>query len=136
MEKNNTRFQKGNTGNPKGRKPGKPLVTTEMREQLTALVPDAIENLNKAIQTGDIQASKIILDKVFPNAKTLPVTISAGTNVAETAANVINETLTGRVPPDIGAQLLSLLTESVRLNELSEIAKRIALIEEKFTEQK
>jgi len=62
------RWQKGQSGNPAGRKPGTGNVTA-LREQIAERLPNIIETLAQAAEGGDVQAARILLDRVLPPMK-------------------------------------------------------------------
>ena len=66
MPKTRTSFAKGQSGNPRGKKP----IPPDVKAALQALVPDAIRCLKRIVKsksTGPVQtkAAEIILDRVF-----------------------------------------------------------------------
>jgi hypothetical protein len=66
-------FKKGTSGNPKGRKPAS-VTTAKLRDLITTDDVQAILTviIDQAKQ-GDIQAAKLILDKVLPSLKSVEV---------------------------------------------------------------
>ena len=80
------------------------------------------------------QAAKILLDRTVPSLKpqALPISISVGETLPDTGSNVVDATMTGSIPPDIGAQLIRALTDQSKLVELEEISKRLARLEKQL----
>lgn len=69
-----SKFEKGQSGNPKGRPPSQPKELVNYRDLIT--VEDVQGILSAVIEqakAGDIQAAKLILDKVLPSLKAVDV---------------------------------------------------------------
>ncbi|MCK5190254.1 MAG: hypothetical protein KAR12_09400, partial [Methylococcales bacterium] len=127
-ERNNDgTFKKGVSGNSKGREPGK-TASAKLRKAIETEINDIIKVLVKQAKDGDTQAAKILLDRTVPSLKpqALPINIPVGETLPDTGSNVVDATMTGSIPPDIGAQLIRALTDQSKLVELEEISKRLA----------
>jgi hypothetical protein len=127
------RFQKGESGNPKGRKPGT-TPGAKIRAAIEKHVDDILQTVIDAAKGGDIQAAKVLLDRICPPLKpqAAPVQIPVGDTLPESGANVVNATLGGAIPPDVGAALIKALAEQGKLVESVDLAKRIEALEEKI----
>ena len=133
-ERNNDgTFKKGVSGNSKGREPGK-TASAKLRKAIETETNDIIKVLVKQAKDGDTQAAKILLDRTVPSLKpqALPISISVGETLPDTGSNVVDATMTGSIPPDIGAQLIRALTDQSKLVELEEISKRLARLEKQL----
>lgn len=68
-------FEKGKSGNPKGRPPGRVSKSVVIRDQLiNALEKDAVEVVRAIVKKaleGDMQAAKIIMDRLIPQQKAI-----------------------------------------------------------------
>lgn len=131
-EKNGT-FKKGHSGNPAGRKPGSG-VCGKLRKAIEQDADDIVTVLINQAKSGDIQAAKVLLDRIMPPLKSqaLPVSIPIGETLPETGNNVVSATMDGEVPPDVGSQLIRALADQSKLVELEEISKRLAKIEKQL----
>jgi len=124
-------FKKGQSGNPSGR----PKKDTANLKPLLAMHGEAV--LQKVIDTaleGDLTACKLVLDRLYPAIKTqaMPVSIPVGDSLPETGSNVVTETMNGNVPPDIGASLITALSNQAKLVEFTELSQRLERIEQQL----
>ena len=127
-------WKAGQSGNPKGRPPGVSAVT-KMRESLAGDVPEILAGLVTAAKGGDVQAARLILERVLPPLKGVeqPVTLSlpdGGTLTAKADA-MLCAAADGQIAPGQAAQLISALGAMARVAEIDELAKRIEKLEEK-----
>lgn len=130
-------FKKGESGNPAGRKPG----TTAGAKIRKAIEKDSALILQSVINAaigGDMTACKMLLDRITPALKpqALPVVIEIGETLPETGGNVINATMDGSIPPDIGSQLITALTNQAKIIEQQEIIERLTRIERQLLQGK
>lgn len=125
------KFQKGTSGNPAGR-PANSTTAALVRKDITEALPLIMKQVVNQAITGDLTACKILLDKICPNLRpqALPINVAVGDTLAATGDNVIAETMSGRVPPDIGAMLITALSNQGKLVELQELEARISALEE------
>jgi hypothetical protein len=131
-----TQFKRGESGNPAGRPKGQ-APATQLRKAIADAAPDIINTLILAAKDGDLQACKVLLDKVVPalRPEALPVQIDAGASLAESGSNVINAAMSGDVPPDVGANLIAALAAQSRVIEITELAARLERIENELTKR-
>ena len=64
-----TQFKPGQSGNPKGRVKGKPLLVTELRTAIEAKSDEIFQAVINAAINGDMSAAKILIDKICPSLK-------------------------------------------------------------------
>lgn len=126
-------FKKGESGNPTGR-PKKILTATDLRKRLSDDMPDIITTLLNLAKEGDTTAIKIILDRTHPplKAQALPVNIPTDGTLVDQGNAVIKATLSGQIPPDIGAQLITALSNQGKLIDLEEMSERLNRIEKQL----
>jgi hypothetical protein len=125
-------WQPGQTGNPKGRPPGQSEIT-RLRAAIAEHVPSILEQLVTAAQGGDIQAARLILERVLPPLKATeqPVELQLpndGTLTAKAAA-VLYAAAAGDLAPGQAAQLIAALGTLAKISEVDELAARITALE-------
>jgi hypothetical protein len=83
-------------------------------------------------KAGDIQAAKLILDRVCPAIKpqALPVNLPIVESLTGQGSEIIRATMTGKIPPDIGSQLITALANQAKVIEIDELTKRIEALEQ------
>ena len=130
------KFKAGVSGNPKGR-PKDRTPATLLRKSIINDMPEIILKLVEQAKNGDTAAAKILLDRCCPTLKPQALAISLPINgsLAEQGGEIIRATLSGHIPPDIGAQLISALASQGKLIELQELTLRLDNIEKKLTHE-
>ena len=125
------KFKPGQSGNPKGR-PKNKTPATLLRKSIIDDMPGIILKLVEQAKEGDTAAAKILLDRCVPSLKPQAMAINLPVNgtLAEQGGEIIRATLSGQIPPDIGAQLITALSNQGRLIELQELTERIEKLEE------
>lgn len=126
------RWKAGESGNPKGRPAGVSKVQ-ELREELAKDLPKIIEKLREAAKGGDMQAARLILERVLPAMKPIeqPANLqlnSEGT-MTEQGRSVLSAVALGQISPTQGSQLLGAIGNLARVSEVDELAKRLDAME-------
>ena len=129
---NSGQWKRGQSGNPAGRRPGSGQVAA-MRARLAERLPEVVDNLAKAAVAGDIQAIRILLDRVLPPLRaeesTIWLDLSASASQSEKAEVVLAAMASGEIAPSQAAQLVSALGIAVRINQAEVLESRIAALE-------
>jgi len=104
-----------------------------MRESLAADVPSILTELVNAAKAGDVQAARLILERVLPPLKGVeqPVTLSlpdGGTLTAKADA-VLCAAAVGDLAPGQAAQLISALGSMAKITEIDDLNARITKLE-------
>lgn len=133
-DRKTTKWKPGQTGNPKGRPPGQSEIT-RLRASLTGDVPDILAGLVVAAKGGDVQAARLILERVLPPVKAVEQAVAlhlpeGGTLTAKASA-VLSAASAGDLAPGQAAQLIAALGTLAKLHEVDELAARIAALEER-----
>jgi len=129
-----TQWKPGQTGNAKGRPPGKSAIT-KMRDSLAADVPEILAGLVIAAKAGDIQAARLVLERVLPPVKpteqAVALALPEGGTLTAKAAAVLSAAAAGDLAPGQAAQLIAALGTLAKIHEVDELADRIAALEAK-----
>jgi len=126
-----SRWQPGQSGNPNGRPPGTGEVS-KLRASIAASVPDVLEKLTEAAKAGDVQAARLLLDRVLPPIKAVelaaPVAVPAGT-LADQARAIIDAATRGDLTVSDAAALVGALLAAGRVIETTELTARVEAFE-------
>ena len=131
-EKKKSQWKPGQTGNPKGRPPGQSEIT-RLRASLAGDVPEILAGLVMAAKGGDVQAARLILERVLPPIKAIEQAVAlqlpeGGTLTAQGRA-VLSAVASGDLAPSQGAALLGAIGTLARVTEIDELTARIAALE-------
>ena len=93
-----------------------------------------------AALAGDLQAAKLVLDRISPplKAQAAPVLLDLPRpdNATDTAAAIIRAAADGELPPDIAAQLVATVGTLARIIEIDELKDRLESLERAIKGQK
>ncbi len=125
-------WQPGQSGNPKGKPPGSGELQ-RLRAAIAQHVPTILEQLIASAQGGDIQAARLILERVLPPVKATeqPVEIQLpdeGTLTAKAEA-LLSAAADGVLSPGQASQLIAALGAVAKINEIDELTARITKLE-------
>lgn len=130
-----TRFKKGQSGNPAGRPKGSFNKTTLAAQ---ALLDGEAETLTSmAIQyalDGDTAALKLCLERIIPAKKDRPVSLSlpalkSPKDSTLAMASILEAVSSGEITPREGERLSNIVEASNKCYELQELDERIARLE-------
>lgn len=133
-EKKPKGWQPGISGNPKGKPPGSGELQ-RLRASIAADVPEILAGLVLAAKGGDIQAARLILERVLPPVKAIEQAVKlelpdGGTLTAKASA-VLSAAAVGDIAPGQAAQLIAALGTLAKISEVDDLAARIATLEAK-----
>ncbi|WP_288127890.1 DUF5681 domain-containing protein [Thiomonas sp.] len=126
------RWQKGQSGNPAGRKKGSINVATRLRRMID--VEALITRLHEAALKGNTRAAELLLDRALPSLRPvaeaieLPGLEDAATLTAK-AERIVELAANGSVSPDIATALLSAIGTLAKATEIDELTRRIEALE-------
>jgi Family of unknown function (DUF5681) len=125
-------FAKGQSGNEAGRPKGT-TAATKIRKDIEKAMPGILATVIKSAENGDIQAAKLLIDKLCPNLRpvALPISLPMPVNgvLSEMGEEIIKATMNGGISPDIGSMLITALANQAKIIEISDLTKRIELLE-------
>ena len=124
-------WKPGQSGNPAGKPPGSGELQ-KLRAAIGEHVPEIINQLVVAARGGDIQAARLILERVLPPVKAIEqpqaIDLSDG-NLTDQGRAVLRCVASGQLAPGQGAQLLTAIGTLSKITELDELAVRITALE-------
>jgi hypothetical protein len=126
-------WKPGQTGNPKGRPPGRSQITL-LRESIAADVPEILAGLVTAAKAGDVQAARLVLERVLPPVKPMEQAIELelkGNTLTEQGRAVLSAVSAGALAPGQGSQLIAAIGALARVTEIDELTSRIEALEKK-----
>ena len=127
------RWKPGESGNPAG-KPSGSGELQKLRAAIGEHVPEIINQLVTAARGGDIQAARLILERVLTPVKAIEqaqaINLPNGT-LTEQGRAVLAAVAAGELAPGQGAQLLTAIGTLGKVAELDELAARITALEDK-----
>lgn len=125
------RWKPGQSGNPAGRRPGEG-PTAKLRSAIAEHVPGIIGRLVQAALGGDVQAARVLIDRVIPPLKAAevgaPLALPDGT-LSEQGRAVLGAVAAGTLAPGQGAALLAAIGTLARVVEVDELERRVAALE-------
>ncbi|WP_174624635.1 DUF5681 domain-containing protein [Candidatus Methylobacter favarea] len=124
------KFKPGVSGNPKGR-PKDKTPATLLRKSIMGDMPAILNTLVELAKGGDVQAAKVLLDRVCPALKpqAMPICLPVNGTLAEQGGEIIKATLSGQIPPDLGSQLITALAHQAKILETNDIIRRLERLE-------
>nr|WP_315848844.1 DUF5681 domain-containing protein [uncultured Rhodoferax sp.] len=128
------RWKAGESGNPAGRTPGSGQLQ-KLRDAIAEDVPEILASLVDAAKGGNINAARLILERVLPPVKAIEQALElalpdGGTLTAQGRA-VLSAVALGDLAPGQGAQLLAAIGSLARVTEIDELEARLTILEGK-----
>lgn len=134
-------WKKGQSGNPRGRPRGSRnkatlLAIAAMEGELSDVVRVVID----AAKAGDMAAARLVVDKLIPAVRERPLSIQLPpvVNVEDCTgaqAKVLAAVAAGDLLPSEGEALAGMVEQQRRSLETSDLAARLAAIEEQLKER-
>jgi hypothetical protein len=125
-------WKPGQSGNPKGKPRGSGEVQ-KLRAAIGKHVPKILEKLVAAAEGGDVQAARLVLERVIPPMKatepTQRIPIAPKATLADQGRAVLAAVAAGQLAPGQGAQLLTAIGTLGKIVEIDELERRLAALE-------
>lgn len=131
------RFKKGESGNPVGKPKGTLHKATRAALELLGGDLEAItQECIKQAKEGNLMAVKLVLDKLIPSAKELPLSLSlpkveGASDLPAALSDVMAAVAQGDVTPGEGQALTAMLEAYRKGLEFTDIEARLRVLEEK-----
>lgn len=126
------KFKPGQSGNPRGRPKG-PMASTKLRDAIGNDLHAIVAALVERAKNGDVQAAGLLFSRTLPPLRPqsdAPDVALAGETLDERADAIISAALAGKLSPTGAAELMGLLSQQARIQEISELAERLERIEQ------
>lgn len=133
------RFEPGQSGNPKGRQAGsRPKVLVALDALGEGEAEAIVLKMVEKAKDGDAVAARSILDRVWPARKGARLAfhlpeVKTAEDLPDAVAAITRQVAEGEISPDEGATVVTLLEAHRKAIETSELAARLAALEERMT---
>lgn len=128
-------FKPGTSGNPGGRSG----QTKALRDKLVKGADDVARVVMKAAKGGDMQACRLILERLVPALKPVsqPVSFTLDqTDLPACARSIMAAIADGTLPPDQGKALIDSVASMARVIEVSDLEKQLLELRELLESQR
>ncbi len=123
------RWQKGVSGNPKGRPPGQRNKRTELRGLLEEKAPELVGKAIQLALSGDATALRLCLERVLPALRStdIPAALPDLSGSLTDQGQAVLEALgSGDLEPEAASTIKGTLAAHARLVESDHLEKRVA----------
>ena len=126
------RWKPGESGNPRGRKPGTGEVA-KIRAAIADRVPELLAAMMTRALDGDVGAARLLLERAIAPLKGIEQAVTLqlpndGTLTAKASA-VLSAAAAGDLAPGQAAQLIAALGTLAKISEVDELTARIEKLE-------
>lgn len=132
------RFQPGQSGNHKGRKPGNGNAAT-LRKAIEEHLPDIIDKLADAAKQGNVQAAQVLLSRSLPplrpDTRPTPIPGIAKGSLSKQGEAIIKSMGAGALTPEQAQSMLAGLASLSKIREIDELDSRLRKLEELSNEK-
>jgi hypothetical protein len=127
----------GTSLNPAGKAKGTLSEAGRIRAALSGELPQILAAVVQRAKDGDLQAARIILDRVLPplRAEAAPVSLAGldgDAPLTERATLVFKAATAGDITVEAASTLITALSGLSRLREADELAARVARLEARY----
>ena len=127
------RWVAGISGNPAGRTPGSGQLQ-KLRDAIAEDVPEILASLVDAAKGGNINAARLILERVLPPLKSIELAVALqlpeGTLTAKAGA-LLDAAALGELSPAQATQLIAAVGTIGKITEFDEMNARITFLEQR-----
>jgi len=124
------KFKLGQSGNPKGRPPGRGRVA-KLRDAIEKDLPEVIQTVVGAAKAGDMTAAKLLLDRVVPALKPVDGSLEGlqGKTLSERGESALEALATGTLTPEQADRVMSAVSRHARVIEIDDLVRRVGVLE-------
>ena len=131
MTSRKTTWEKGQSGNPKGRPP----IVSRARELLDSSHDDLVKKAKEMALAGDTTALRLCLDRVSPLPRSVLPSVeipglAEAITMSDKARAIVDAAGLGTISPDSASMLLGAIASTMKIIEVEEISERISRLEE------
>lgn len=137
----NTQFKKGQSGNPKGKPKGARHRASLMAEMLfESEIEEVCQCVIGQAKEGNMQAARIILDRLLPPKKDRPINlklpmISNATDALEASKLICHAVCNGEITPLEGESLSKIVEIQAKNIDLFNFGNRLEAIEKQMSQK-
>ena len=132
-------FKQGQSGNPNGRPKGITDKRVILRETFESEGKEVALKVIEAALNGDMQAAKIVLDRlapaIKPRAELVKFDLDITATITEQAKATLSAIADGVIDPYTGQSIINAISGIGKLIELDEMTRRIEVLEERQNEK-
>lgn len=132
---NGPRWVKGQSGNPRGRPPGRPDARTKITRALMDDGLDVARVVLEAAKEGDLQACNIVLARIAPPMKAQSERVEFDFDPCASTAHQIEAVLaaiaSGDLSPDSGREVIAAIGTLSNARAVEDLEARIITLEAK-----
>lgn len=127
------RWGKGESGNPRGRPRGIVDRRAKLREAIAGELPAIVASLIERAKLGDTAAAALLVSRVLapakPEAAAVRFAMPADGRPADLARSILAAVAAGTLAPDVGKQLVDAVAGVRAIEQIDELAARVAALE-------
>ena len=126
-------FKKGQSGTPIGRRSGQ-TPASKLRKAIGKHGDELVQILLSNARNGDVQAAKVLIDKLIPNLKpqSQPVKLPIdGDTLSDQGSQVLGLMANGLLPVEDASGLLIALSNLAKLKEFDSLVERLENLEQR-----
>jgi hypothetical protein len=135
-EMQGSRFKPGQPGNLRGKRPGsRNRASVVLDKMLADDGADVVQAVLAAVKGGDMQAARLVLDRIVPVRKGRPIrldlpTIESAADVLTALSSTVAAMAEGEITPDEATVVAGVLETKRKAIETVELEARLARLEQ------